>query len=269
MTQSWARSMPRVVAEVVCSGTIHQVVWNRGSLVFLHHDLDAERAMEGLGGEPPECLIVYRAWTDICTADRPLQAFDSPIGPRGRSAGPLPNVLRRYLESLPTGLRDVAAVAAVVRAQRRDRSRRGEVLTRVPPLLQRRMSERVSAALLASLEPARAEGARQRVEFSLRVVPVGESPSVEGEITSRRIQLRLSLSPTWLVEVERLGFPIENGTMLLACRGQRAAGFCWEHDGGALRPRLAFGRCLRTEGGWSFTEAQVPPLDLWWSIKSA
>jgi hypothetical protein len=266
MARSWARTMPRIAAEVVCSGTIHHVIWNRGSLVLAGHDIDAEIAMEALGAEPPECLQVFRAWTEICTSDRPLLAFDAPLGPRGRSVGPLPNVLRRYLESLPTGLRDLAAVAAMVRAQRRDRVRRGDALTRVPPSLQRRMSERVSASLLASLEPVRAAGARQRVEFALRVVPVGESPSIEGDVDRRRVQLRLSLSPTWLVEVDRLGRPAEDGTLLLRCRGQRAAALRWEIDGGTLRPRLELGRCVRSEDGWSFESAPVAPLDVWWSI---
>ena len=34
MARSWARTMPRIAAEVVCSGTIHHVIWNRGSLVL-------------------------------------------------------------------------------------------------------------------------------------------------------------------------------------------------------------------------------------------
>lgn len=255
----WARSLPAVRTELECSGATHRLVWRRGSLALVDHDIDAEIALEGLGGEPTACLAVLRAWREACESGRPLQTFDSGTKRGNRPGG--------SVAGLPEALRDVVAAAAMVRAQRRYQARRDEGALKVPPSLQRRMTERVSKGLLASLEPMRRTGDKSRVEFGLKVVPVGESPSVEGAADSKQVRVVLSLPPTWLVEVERPGCAVIEDSFVLRRRGDQAAVLTWESGQGGLRPRLSYGRCVRSDEQWQL-DLGVPgvPLDVFWSV---
>ena len=255
----WARSLPTVRTELECSGRTHRLVWRRGRLALVDHDIDAEIALEGLGGEPTACLGVLRAWREACESGRPLQTFDLGTKRSARSVGPA--------AALPEALHDVVVAAAMVRAQRRYQARRGEGALKVPPSLQRRMTERVSRGLLASLEPMRRTGDKSKVEFGLKVVPVGESPSVEGAADSKQVRVVLSLPPTWLVEVERPGCAVIEGSFVLRRRGEQAAVLTWESAPSGLRPVLSYGRCVRSDGQWKL-ELGVPgvPLDVFWSV---
>src|SRR5205823_9102754 len=58
----WWRGIPSVTAMVGCGGSEHRLRWHDGTLVAEDHDIDAERAITGLGGEVPHCLAVLAAW---------------------------------------------------------------------------------------------------------------------------------------------------------------------------------------------------------------
>ena len=82
---AWQRAAPAVRAHVACLGADHVVVWRRGALALAHHDLAAEEALVALGGEPPPCLEVVRAWRAGLVEPAPPPAVHFSSGPKGRS----------------------------------------------------------------------------------------------------------------------------------------------------------------------------------------
>jgi hypothetical protein len=93
-----------VRALVACQGVEHLVVWRRGALALVHHDLAAEEALAAFGGEPPRCLEVVRAWrAGLVDAAPPPSVFFS-SGAKGRA--PVAHVVRRGAgPALPEPLR--------------------------------------------------------------------------------------------------------------------------------------------------------------------
>ena len=101
---SWQRGAPVVRSPVACEGVEHVVVWRRGALALAHHDLAAEEALAALGGQPPPCLAVVRAWrAGLVDAAPPPQVFFS-AGHKG--GAPVAHVVHRGGEPvLPEALR--------------------------------------------------------------------------------------------------------------------------------------------------------------------
>lgn len=81
----WQRGAPAVRARVGCQGVDHVVVWRRGALALAHHDLAAEEALAALGGEPPRCLEVVRAWRAGMVEPAPPPSVFVSAGPKGRA----------------------------------------------------------------------------------------------------------------------------------------------------------------------------------------
>lgn len=101
---SWQRASPVVRAVVACQGAEHLVVWRRGALALAHHDLAAEEALAALGGSPPRCVEVIRAWRagEVDAAPPPLVFFSS--GAKGHA--PVAHVVQRgRTPVLPEALR--------------------------------------------------------------------------------------------------------------------------------------------------------------------
>jgi len=72
--------------KVRCSGSLHTIsLIDRGALVLHDHDIEAERALVALGGEPCRCLQVLDAWRKRDRAKLPGQlrpALDASIARR-------------------------------------------------------------------------------------------------------------------------------------------------------------------------------------------
>lgn len=75
----WFLSLPPCSAPVPCGHGDHAVRWNAGALELpAHPDLEAERVLTALGGEPAACVRVAEIWHRHTEDLRVLQ-----VGPRG------------------------------------------------------------------------------------------------------------------------------------------------------------------------------------------
>ncbi len=60
----WYDAIGESTATVDCGGERHRVVWRRGKVVLLAHDLAAERTMLIFGGELCQCMKVLEMWVE-------------------------------------------------------------------------------------------------------------------------------------------------------------------------------------------------------------
>ena len=85
MTATWFSGMPAASASVECGGETHTVQWRDGGFHIPAHgdppDLEAERALAALAGEPCRCLELFDAWERHAADPQVLV-----LGPRGHEA---------------------------------------------------------------------------------------------------------------------------------------------------------------------------------------
>lgn len=60
--KEWFERLPRLSVDVECSGSSHKVTWDAGELTLHDHDVEAEKTLSALGGEPAYCLSLLEAW---------------------------------------------------------------------------------------------------------------------------------------------------------------------------------------------------------------
>jgi len=61
-TPRWPRGAGRLRVNVDCDGTTHSIVWRRGALVLVDHDVAADEVIAALGGDLPPCLELLASW---------------------------------------------------------------------------------------------------------------------------------------------------------------------------------------------------------------
>ena len=66
----WQRRAPVIRTTVPCQGAEHLIVWRRGSLALVHHDLAREQVLDALGGAPVPCFEVVRLWREAAVHER-------------------------------------------------------------------------------------------------------------------------------------------------------------------------------------------------------
>lgn len=149
---AWQRAAPVVRAVVACEGSEHLVVWRRGALALAHHDLAAEEALAGFGGEAPPCLDVVRAWrAGLVEATPPPHVLFS-ASPRGRA--PVAHVFHRgRSQVLPEPLRRTRLLTLLL-GRSLSSTVQGEVAARAyPPLASLRVPGRDLAVVGGSGGP--------------------------------------------------------------------------------------------------------------------
>jgi len=208
------RRAPTVRAVVECGGETHEVLWRRGALASVHHDLPAEETMVALGGDVTACLEVVRAWRAgrVEAAPTPWVWFargqgrnrlTARVRPQGDAA--LPEPLRRTrLLTLQMGRslsRDVA----------------GEVAARAQPALTAVLPRGGEMAVQAGLGPPR--------------------------LTRHRSRPLLVLPERWLTHVWARAIEVVEGRFVVdAARAPGADGLLaallliWDDDGPLLQP---------------------------------
>jgi hypothetical protein len=213
MTEWWI-GIPDAVTRVDCGGEAHTLRWHAGELHALaHEDVEGERALAALGGEPCACVDVLDAWTRhaddlrvLMLASRgPADELDVPVD-REEAEDELVDLL-----ALGGGLADrlVASVAAAWA----DRSEAELTAVRA----------RLAAALYGRVVP---ELRRWLGEPSLDIDL--EMNDREGERSIRRLddhRLRVELPFAWISEVWCRGVASVCGRLCLRAtiddRGER------------------------------------------------
>lgn len=60
--KAWLDRLLRFSVDVECSGSSHKITWESGKLTLHDHDIEAEKTLSALGGEPAYCLSLLEAW---------------------------------------------------------------------------------------------------------------------------------------------------------------------------------------------------------------
>jgi hypothetical protein len=258
----WRVAVDDVTAEVECGGSIHTVVWRRGKLVLVDHDLQSEATMVALGGEPPPCVQVLYAWRRARRTARFVQIDDETINYfRARNltlgdkfqAALLPESLRQLRERT-TWLNTLRtrAEGARVFGSRTDLPGKS-LVTAIRRLAENTLDRLVDP--LRSFIP---------VEPSAKVLPRGAPPSALGRPGGGgRIQLaEVFLPPEWLATVGLLEVAEVDGRFVLAVDEPNddvsqldATVVEWRTTPtGRLAADITCGRLVRADGRWNLRE---------------
>jgi hypothetical protein len=203
---------------IPCGAGVHRVLFRRGNLVLVDHDVAAEATVAALGGTPPPCFDVFRSW-------RARDAWERALEPRGPGfhqlyrRPPLPAPLQLPLE------------AGIVRGWERRRARgdrhAGAMLTTA-------VHTKGEAALAAALRKV----ARGRVERC--AVEIGASPSATGRITSTSTTVTVRVTDDWWRTVGLPGAALdEHGRFVLAVRPKKLVLDWQERSPGRWSPVVA------------------------------
>ncbi|MDA0183548.1 hypothetical protein OJ997_24780 [Solirubrobacter phytolaccae] len=216
---AWWEGVPPAVTRVRCGDAVHRVQWRDGALHALDHaDVDGERTLAALGGDPCACIELLDAWTRFAADEHVLvlasrgpadriasrewgaesdEAHAFTYAPRGAGGASIVSFDAEHLSllRLPGGLPDrlVATVAANV-------VERGEVSSRAYAAFY----GRVRLVLLDWLGLPDAELA----------LTLADAPTVVVETHVVRAALPFS----WLVDVWARGLTTLLGRFTLAAR---------------------------------------------------
>jgi hypothetical protein len=257
----WFRGFARQSLEVACEGTAHHVVWRSGKLVVVDHDVPRELALAALGGSAPRCIEILLTWRRLHRRGElaPLGDLESMFGApqawRGSAAALGGGA--SDAAALPLPLLRLAALAAIVRAERRwgDTSLPNEDRRRLEHFLAARAREAVEA----SIRPLRYARPQFRVTVSCAVGEAGADPSVDF-VGSPGHRLNCRLPLTWIVRVWARDAAVVDGTAVLAMQpsvgpgAQSVLALSWEPAGWyGLRPLHVSGVVRRDPtGSWHF-----------------
>lgn len=256
----WYARRTAVRAEVDCAGGRHRVTWRRGRLVLEDHDLAAEQALHGLGGEKTACVEVLEEWRALNAraALEELPRLLWPARPRGETS------------AIPEALRVVAGLAAIVRCERHwDDADFPENARRVVATELNRCFE---SAVRSSLAFVRDGRANVRVRARTEMVAASEPASISVEVSPARREVRMAaaLPITWLLEVWGRGIASVDGRVVVEAAehtADRIAAAAIHWDGGT--PHLATVWLVRSDEGWHAHPADPPPQlpnRPWWSV---
>jgi hypothetical protein len=239
----WCAARPALRFELDVGPASHRVSWVRGSLVLHDHDVEAERVLEALGGEPCMCLALLEACREPTpelargpwrmAAFRPgaaraaaqhlrlqsqLARFaGSPQWARMPSvvqqAVPVAGVRRYQLDNqLPEAMREVLVAAWDVRRQRQFRKEK--------PAPDRPAEARLQAAVAPACEEAMRRSRRDLRPYATVTVECwkrgpGEASLLNGSLDSGGGALALSLPVSWLNRVWARGLAVVDGHFVL------------------------------------------------------
>lgn len=190
--QGWAWGADPASVAVDCLGAQHTVRWQRGKVVLVDHDLSAERALVGMGGEPVPCLAVLEAWQNAT-----LATFEVPPGTRNlmRRHGRVPT----WVVDLEAGLVESRLLSLVVGYERAWRRRQPFVSGR--NLVEELLRERAAPFLNRFVEGSGSVGSVP-VQLSCNMLPPSRGePSVDAWLQSGSLVVAVWLRPDWLRKV--------------------------------------------------------------------
>lgn len=239
----WYQDRPPVSFEIDTGSGAHRITWARGRVVLHDHDLDAERVLQALGGEPCLCLLVLDACrqltVDITRRGSGLARYSTLPAWLQRGPGvmrrtlaeltrtprfaamPLPRqaeiaaqMRRQYVSAaIPDELRDLLASAWEVQRERRLRRPRPPA---PPPAAETRLQAAAAPACEAAMRQARRD-LRPYATFTVecwRRRP-GERPLLHGSLHSAGGAIALSLPVSWLNRVWSRGLAVVDGHFVL------------------------------------------------------
>lgn len=191
---------------MACRGQRHTVRWQRGKVVLADHDLPAERALVGLGGEPVPCLAVLDAWRHAT-----LATFEVPAGTRAlmQRHGRVPS----WVVELDPGLADARLLSLAVGYERAWRRRQPFVSGR--DLVENMLRDRAAPALNRWIERSGSVG-RVPVQLSCNMLPPSRGePSVDAWLQGGALVVAVWLRPDWLRRVWLPGLASHDGLFVL------------------------------------------------------
>lgn len=262
----WYRRVTPARLQIDCSGGRHTVLWKRGCLVLLDHDVAAETALQALGADRPACLALLERWRTTLRPVGPAGVARTPRVAPARPAGGLrsPIAAGADLRSFGAELGRVIELAQLVRAERRwadpslpasDRSR----------LLGRFLGD-LRDATAASLRSSGRVRGRQQIAVQAHPLPSGEQGGVEVTTSAGRIALELHLPLSWVVEVSGRALTDVDGRIVLGVVDEDAhggllgvIGLVWDVQGpGRVGARMDRWWMSRVGGTWHLTDGERP-----------
>jgi hypothetical protein len=255
---AWHEGLAPLEIIVECEGSRHRIRWERGVLILVDHDLDAEEACLALGGEPSPCIAILNQWRKVqaeLEGDHPAAS-----AALWRLAGETePTALR-----LPGELGWMIAVRAIVRCQELwddpdvpDTSRR---------VLATAMTARLRAAVDATLAPSRGHRRRLAVQVRTRMLPPGEQSRFDVRATPGELRIEAELPLTWLAVAWGRGVAAVEDHLVLDVTtveesGSRLAATTvrWEPSRFAMHPVMGWAWLQRVNSQWSVDRASPPP----------
>jgi hypothetical protein len=235
----WCAGLPDLHFELELDSGRHRVSWFRGRLVLHDHDLEAERVLRALGGEPCPCLLLLDAcrepsvqlvpdrWRGSRGPASPLEPaavrasmsrfvhrMPSSGMPPERQQAVLSSMRRTYLRSLlPEDMLEVLGSAWEVRRERRSRL---TVPASVPATAEARLQAAAAPACQEAMRHARRDlrpYASLTVECWKRAP--GDAPLLSGSLDHTGGTLALTLPVSWLNRVWRRGLAQVEGHFVL------------------------------------------------------
>ncbi len=265
----WYRRVAPARLQIDCSGGRHTVLWKRGCLVLVDHDVAAESALRALGADRPACLALLERWRTTLQPAGPAGMARTPrVAPARPSGLRSPVAAGADLRSFGAELGRVIELAQLVRAERRwadpalpasDRSR----------LLGRFLGDLRDATAASLQSSARARG-RQQIAVQAHPLPSGEQGGVEVTTSAGRIGLELHLPLSWVVDVSGRAMTNVDGRIVLGVLDEEpdggltgVIGLVWEvHGAGRVGARMDRWWMTMAEGRWQVVDSarSVPPL---------
>ena len=233
-------ALPDVEGEITCGGMSHAIRWSKGSLDLIDHDVDAERTVVSLGGDPCECLKVYEAWLAMTPHEGAMLL-------RPESEIPLKEIARQNLQYQALVQSRYMSSSHPSYAQAKEEMRMVERLVAIaslPPALLNALCAKLiaelddvvnldvgdtrSRKLLEEALSARANPALERCMRSWRRIDQAalvtveawltepeEEHSIIGWATERSGMAAVSLPSSWLLEVWAHGLSLVDDCFVL------------------------------------------------------
>ena len=240
---NWWHSSPALELAVPCSGSVHHLVWREGAVSVVDHpELDAERALIGLGGQEPMCLADQRLWQEAVADGGFLAEWVDEANlsatrlswltmalERMRNEGfheflrhlPLKRAERmgQFLRRFPQPWLDMAAGAVAEAIVDGD----GVSCQHAAQLLPTAIANRVRRSFVSSVGGNQvAVGAAALVPLTIEVTTRGE-PWAGGHLTGADRGISLAVDSSWLHEVWAAGANVIDRHLVLG-RHPRARG---------------------------------------------
>jgi hypothetical protein len=234
----WCDGVAPATAVLRCRGARHRVTWRRGRVVLEDHDLPAEVALAGLGGECCPCLEVLEA----CRAGFGVDDLFALWTEQADSVGAT-HALEQWARRVGASARGVGAAAPTAdgRAARLAAERRAAVVASLPLAFRRRLalgvfraiarepdgrrsgshpgfspvfSSLLGRAAAASL-PAAAGASGRPVDQRWTLVGPGVPAAVDGRLGPHGGWLRMDVSAGWVADVWAWGLALVDGGLVL------------------------------------------------------
>lgn len=283
----WCAGRPPLRFEVDTGPVAHRISWVEGSLVLHDHDVEAERVLEALGGEPCVCLAVLDAcrqpaaefvgtrWGRLMYRMGAATAAPGQLPPRsalaqimsrtqfarmpGAQQTRLLNAFRwEHLRTqVPEAMLDVFRAAWEVRQKRQGRE------PRAAP--DRAAEARLQAAVAPACEEGMRRCRRDLSPYATFTVECwkrgpGEEPLLNGSLDRAGGALALSLPVSWLNRVWVRGLAVVDGHFVLEvdrpapARELEATVIRWERRlAGRSTASAAPCRLRRIGDGWALS----------------